>query len=213
MASSRFARSAYEIKSPRLIVRTATDSDATDFYDLMTNPKNFPFEEPEKDLTIEKLRTRIGRFAEFTAKGKNAFMVVVLRDTNQVIGHGSYNTFESQDPAEFLTDTTLSPGKKYMTDIGAIIDYRYWRKGYGMELVSALVEYAWIEFGCELFRTETGNDNDPWRALMRAMGLADFEGRHKASYDANQDVWVWKFDAGHWKQAKEKMKAEGKWAL
>ncbi|GJC84342.1 hypothetical protein ColLi_07180 [Colletotrichum liriopes] len=211
--SSRFARPAYEIKSPRLIVRSATDSDAKDFYNLMTNPENFPFEEPEKNLTIERLRTRIGRFAEFTAEGKNAFMVVVLQETNQLIGYGGYNTFESLDTAEFLTETTLSPGKKYMTDVGIIIDHRYRRKGYALELVCALVEYARVELDCELFRAETGNDNKPWRALMQAVGLADFEGRHKASYDADQDVWVWKFDSGHWGQAKAKMQAEGKWLL
>ncbi|KZL85123.1 gcn5-related n-acetyltransferase [Colletotrichum incanum] len=211
--SSRFARPAYEIKSPRLIVRTATNSDAEDFYDLMTNPENFPFEEPEKNLTIERLRTRIDKFTEFTAEGKNAFMVVVLQDTNQLIGYGGYNTFESIDPAEFLTETTLSPGKKYMTDFGIIIDHRYRRKGYGLELISALVEYARVELDCELFRAETGNDNESWRAFMRAVGLTDFEGRHKASYDANQVVWVWKFDSGHWDEAKEKMQANGKWLL
>ncbi|KAJ0165921.1 hypothetical protein CTA2_9443 [Colletotrichum tanaceti] len=213
MASSQFARTAYEINSPRLIVRTATDSDADAFHGLMTNPENFPFEEPEKNLTIERLRTRIGRFAEFTANGKNAFMVVVLRETGQLIGYGGYNTFESVDPVEFLSETTLSPGAKYMTDFGIIIDQSHWRRGYGLELVSVLVEYALVELGCELFRAETGDNNEPWRALMRAAGLADLEGRHQASYDANQEVWVWKFDSGHWKRAKEKMQAEGKWRL
>ncbi|KAK1979235.1 acetyltransferase [Colletotrichum cereale] len=213
MSSSQFARPAYEIKSPRLIVRTATDTDAEEYYKLMTNPENFPFEEIEKDLTLEKLRTRIGKFAELTAKGKNAFTVVALRDTNKLIGYGGYNTFEALDPAEFLTETTLSPGVKYMTDLGIIIDHEHRRKGYGMELISALVEHARVELGCELFRAETGTVNEPWRALMRAAGLAEFEGRHKASYDASQDVWVWKFDAGHWDQAKRKLQAEGGWLL
>ncbi|KDN69431.1 putative acetyltransferase [Colletotrichum sublineola] len=213
MASSKFARPAYEIKSPRLIMRTATDSDAEEFLNLLTKAENFPFGEPEKDLTLEKLRVRIGKFAESTAKGKDAFMVIALRDTNQLIGYGGYNTFESLDPAEFLTATTLSPGPKYMTDFGIMIDHEHWRKGYGMETISALVEHARAELGCELFRTETDNDNEPWRALMRALGLAGLEERHKASYDASLDVWVWKFDAGHWDQAKKRLKAEGKWVL
>jgi len=213
MASSPFARIAYEIKSPRLIVRTATEADTESLHKFLTTPENFPYEEPEKGLTFEKLRTRIGRFAESTAKGEDAFLIVVHRETSELIGYGGYNTFESVDPGEFLPETTLSPGKKYMTDIGIIIDHKHWRKGYGLELVSVLFEYARIELHINLFRAETGDDNEPWRSLMRAAGLAEFEGRNKASYDASQDVWVWKFDAGHWEQAKQKMQANGKWAL
>ncbi|WYZ46651.1 hypothetical protein EsH8_IX_000876 [Colletotrichum jinshuiense] len=213
MIYPQVARSAYEVNSSRLIIRTAIDSDTESFHKLLTTAENFPFEEPEKGLTIEKLRARIGRFAESTAQGKNAFMVVILHETNQLIGYGGYNTFESAEPAEFLRETTLEPGQKKMTDIGIVLDHKYWRKGYGLELVSVLVEFARLELGCELFRAETGNDNEPWRALMRAAGLAEFEGKHKASYDANQDVWVWMFDSGHWEQAKTKMQAEGKWLL
>lgn len=213
MASSRFARPSYEIQSPRLIIRTPTASDTEAFHGFLTTRENFPHEEPEKDLTLEKLRARIGRFAESAGRGENAFMVFVLRETGQLIGYGGYNTFESVEPGKFLSTPDTPLGEKYMTDFGIMIDHRYWRKGYGLELLSALVEYARGELGCELFRAETDNDNEPWRALMRSAGLAATEGRHKASYDENIDVWVWKFDAAHWEQAKKKLETEGKWLL
>lgn len=213
MASSPFARSSYEIQSPRLIIRTPSASDAEAYYKLLTTPENFSYEEAEQGLTLERLRVRIGRFAESVARGENSFMVIALRETGQLIGHGGYNTFESVELGQFLSISDALPGKKYMTDLGIMLDYSPWRKGYGLELLSALVEYARGELGCELFRAETGTDNEPWRALMRSAGLAAFEGRHKASYDENLDVWVWKFDAGHWEQAKQKMEAEGKWPL
>ncbi|KAK1713431.1 hypothetical protein CaCOL14_009347 [Colletotrichum acutatum] len=213
MASSQFCRASYEIVSPRLVVRTTTESDIESFHAIMTTPENFPFEEPEKDLTVVKLRARIQKFAKMSAEGKNAFLVVELRGTNELIGYGGYNTFESVDPTEFLDQTTLQGSKTYMTDIGIIIDHKHWRKGYGLELIIVLIEYAQNELGCEVFRAETGDDNKPWRALMRAAGLAKFEGRHKASYDEKQEVCVWKFDAGHWKQERERMQMEGKWPL
>ncbi|KAK1636343.1 acetyltransferase [Colletotrichum phormii] len=213
MSSSQFCRASYEILSPRLIVRTVTESDTESFHAIMTAPENFPFEQPEQGLSFEKLRARIEKFAKMSAEGKNAFLVVELRDTNELIGYGGYNTFESVAPTEFLDQTTLSGSETYMTDIGIIIDYKQWRKGYGLELISLLIEYAHNELGCEVFRTETGDDNEPWRALMRAAGLSRFKGRHKASYDEKQEVWVWKFDAGHWRQEKERMQVDGKWPL
>ena len=213
MDSALFARCAYEIQSPRLIIRTATTEDTEAYYKFLTTPENFPYEEPEQGLTLEKLRARIGRLAESTAHGKNAFVIVTLCETGQLIGHGGYNTFESVDYEQFLSLLDTPVGKKYMTDIGIAIAHTHWRKGYGLELLSALVEYAHGELGCELFRTETGIDNEPWRSLMRSAQLERFKGSHKASYDKNVDVWVWKFDANHWAEAKAKMKAEGKWYL
>jgi RimJ/RimL family protein N-acetyltransferase len=215
MASQDSTRTTLKIDSPRLIIRTAVQSDAEAFRDFLTTPGNFPFQEPEKDLTMDRIRTRIDKFANFTAKREHGWVVFVLRETKELIGYGGYNTFVSVDSAAFLAGgtTTLSPGEKRMTDLGINIDHRHWRKGYGLEILEALVEHARTDLGCELFRTETGDDNQPWRSLMRAAGLGQFESRQKASYDANQEVWVWKFDAGHWEQSKKKLQADGKWLL
>ncbi|KAF6796933.1 acetyltransferase [Colletotrichum sojae] len=204
-----------EIRSPRIVIRTAVDSDAEAFLKFLTTPENFPFQETEKDLTLDRIRTRIAKFAELTAKGKHGWVVFVLRETNELIGYGGYNGFKSVDPTEFLSGTTtLPPGEKgNMTDLGIGIDHRHWRKGYGLEILEALVEYARVNLGCELFRTETGDDNQPWRSLMAAAGLGQFESREKASYDANQEVWLWKFDAGHWEKSKAKLQGDGKWLL
>ncbi|KAK2025764.1 gcn5-related n-acetyltransferase [Colletotrichum zoysiae] len=213
MASQDPTRTALEIITPRLIIRTAIQSDAEAYLNYLTTPGNFPFQEPEKDLTMERIRTRIDKFADFTAKGENGWIVIVLRDTNELIGNGGYNTFEPVDPAGFLLPgtTTLPPGERRMTDLGIGIDYRRWRKGYALEALEALVEHARTNLGCEVFRIETGDDNQPWRSLMRVAGLGEFESRQKASYDASQEVWAWKFDSGHWSRSIKKLKGDGKW--
>ncbi|EFQ34286.1 acetyltransferase [Colletotrichum graminicola] len=214
MASQDSTKIPLEIVTPRLIIRTAVQSDAEAYLSYLTNADNFPFQEPEKDLKIDRLRTRIDKFADFTRKGENGWIVILLRDTNELIGNGGYNTFESVDPSEFLSGTTtLPPGEKRMTDLGIGIDHKHWRKGYGLEALEGLIEHARTNLGCELFRTETGDDNQPWRSLMRTAGLGEFEARNKASYDASQEVWVWKFDAGHWNQSVNKLKEDGKWLI
>ncbi|KAK1510146.1 acetyltransferase [Colletotrichum abscissum] len=81
-----------------------------------------------------------------SADGKNAFLVVETRDTDELIGYGGYNTSESVDPPD------VQGSKAYMTDIGIIIDHKHWRKGYGLVLISVLIEYAKNELGCQVFR-------------------------------------------------------------
>lgn len=212
--ASLFARAAYEIQTPRLILRSPTTADTEPLHKLLTTPGNDPYNPPEHGLTLEKLRARIGRFAESTARGENAWMVFVLRESHELIGFGGYNTFESVDePGPFLGRPNAPLGKKYMTDVGIMLDAEHWRKGYGREVLCALLEYARGVLGCELFRTETGDDNEPWKALMRSAGFGSFEAKGRASYDEKLEVWVWKFDAGDWDRAKGKMKAERKWPL
>ncbi|RYC65782.1 hypothetical protein CHU98_g473 [Xylaria longipes] len=60
---SPFARDAYEIRSPRLIIQTAFESDADDMHEFITNPDNNPHTQPESDATIESMRTRIRKWA------------------------------------------------------------------------------------------------------------------------------------------------------
>ncbi|KAK1991609.1 gcn5-related n-acetyltransferase [Colletotrichum falcatum] len=213
MASQDSARNTLEIVTPRLIIRTAVPSDAKAYLGYLTTPANFPFQEPEKDLTMDRIRARIDDFAESTARGENGWIVIVLRDTGELIGNGGYNTFEPVDAAGFLLPgtATLPPGERRMTDLGVGINHRHWRRGYALEALEALVEHARASLGCEVFRVETGDDNGPLRSLMRTAGLGGLESRHRASYDASQEVWAWKFDAGHWARSTAKLKGEGKW--
>ena len=100
-----------------------------------------------------------------------------------------------------------------MTDFGVVLDHRYWRRGFGSEIVCALVEYARRELGCVLFRTETGLENDEWRALMAALGLGRFEERDRASYDGDLECFVWRFEETSWEEVKKGLVADAKWPL
>ncbi|CAG9953410.1 unnamed protein product [Clonostachys rosea f. rosea IK726] len=190
----------------------ASEADTEAFHQFLINPKNFPHQPTETSLSPEQVRTRIGRFVELAAKGKNAWLVFILRETGEFIGYGGFNTFE-----EITSDQTSSetePQEKVlMTDLGVMIDHRYWRKGYGTEIMSALTEFACDQLGCGLVRVETGLENEPWRALSTSMGLGAYEDKSGASYDPNQEVLVWKYSSDQWKGAKDAMVADGNWRL
>lgn len=216
----RFPRETYEITSPRLVIRTALDSDAESLHQFLTTAENFPHTPYNKELTVDKLRGAIGRWKNMQANGDNAFLIIVLRQTGEIIGQGSYNCFEwSQAPAaqvgggEADETSRKTTKKKLLTDVGVMLDHRHWRKGLGAEAVCSLVEFAVEGLGCSLFRTETGKENDAWKGLIRCLGLSEFESFGPQSYDEKVQGWVWKFDADDWQQVRAKAQESGKWPL
>lgn len=211
-------RESYEITSPRLIIKTALESDAEDLHRFLTTAENFPHTPYDKDLTVEKLRGSIGRWKDMQAKRANAFLIVVLRETGEIIGQGSYNCFEWVAAAsETSTEGDAAPGqeetKKMLTDFGVMLDHQHWRKGLGTEAVCSLVDFAIEEVGCSLFRTETAEENEVWRDFMRRVGLEEFESFGPQSYDEKIKGWIWKFDADDWQTLKAKAQETGRWPL
>lgn len=210
----RFPRDEYEIVSPRLIIRTARESDAEGLLQYLQTPENFPYFPCEKDLTVEKLRGRVGRWKAMQPEGKNAFMVIILRQTGEVIGQGSYNCFEWTEPTAAAGDSgSEAKEKNLFTDLGVMLDHKHWRKGLGTEAYCSLMEFAIAELGCDLFRTETAAENEPWKATIRNLGLANVESFGPQSYDANVTGWVWKYDARDWQKAKAGLQEKGKWPM
>lgn len=210
--TQRFPRESYEIVSPRLIIRTALDSDAEGLHQFLTTAENFPHTPYNKELTVERLRGAIGRWKDMQPKGDNAFLIITLRQTGEIIGQGSYNCFEwVEAPAEASVEGRKK--KEMLTDLGVMLDHRHWRKGLGTEAICSLVDFAIEELGCTLFRTETAEENEPWRAIIQSVGLRDFESFGAQSYDEKVQGWVWKFDADDWQKVKSERQANGKWPL
>ncbi len=155
----------YEIETPRLVIRTAISSDADALYHFHSNSANLPYDNIDPNISPDVMRTRIGKWKASAAQGKNAFLVIALRETGELIGTGGFNCFEPQPGGDECSD------RPYLTDTGAMIDHSHWQKGYATEVLCASVEFAFNELGCQVIRIETGTENKPWRALMQAMGL------------------------------------------
>ncbi|KAI8243917.1 hypothetical protein K4K57_012762 [Colletotrichum sp. SAR 10_99] len=210
-----FPQEAYTITTPRLIIRSAVPEDDDALYKLLSTPENQPFDAVQPGLSPEVMRARINRWKPMTAAGKNAFMVVVLRETGEVIGNGGYNCFEDDSGTSVAQEDGEDgvQGRPYLTDTGVVLDHRHWGKGYGRETLCAKVEYAVEELGCRVVRVETADDNKPWRALMASLGLAEIETKGPVSYDENVIGWVYRIDSQQWRAVREDLKKRGKWPL
>lgn len=210
-----FPQEAYTITTPRLIIRSAVPEDDEALHKLLSTPENQPFDAVQPGLSPEVMRARIGRWKPMTAAGKNAFMVVALRETGEVIGNGGFNCFEDDNGTSVAQQDGEDGvrGRPYLTDTGVVLDHRHWGKGYGRETLCAKVEYAVEELGCRVVRVETADDNKPWRALMASLGLAEIETKGPVSYDENVIGWVYRIDAQQWRAVREDLKKRGKWPL
>ncbi|KAH8666908.1 hypothetical protein BX600DRAFT_436281 [Xylariales sp. PMI_506] len=221
--SFTFPPPTWEIKSPRLVIRTTVDADAETFVSLMHKPENQPQGETEfaKVETVDEKRARLARWRTTASEGRNAFLAVALRDKpDQVVGYMGFNTFRTRAEAEHTEperDGPPLPGVegRYLTDVGVNIDSEYQRKGFAREVMAAVVEYSLNgPLGCEIVRIETAFANEKWRGLMNAMGLNDTEASKPLSFTGyKNDGYVWEVNRVAWEKAKASMVASGTWPL
>lgn len=123
----------------------------------------------------DEQRENLSKQAGSTARGENAWLVVVLKPSNpapentdvlkvddcQLIGSTGFNEFKFRKDEE---------GKEILwTDVGCLIDWRFHRRGYALETLQAIFEYAFSELKAQKISAETNMENKPWRNLMDVM--------------------------------------------
>lgn len=194
-------RVAHRIQTQRLIICTATHEDASDIAALRGNPENNPYSGADSS-DPQVFKRRISNWKTANSEGRYAFLVILLRGSGELIGFGGYNEFRWISPTGGET-----AGEKNVleVDIGAQIDHRYWRKGYAREAFVSMVEYAFDDLGAVQISCDTNVRNEPWRGLMRSVGLGAKEERqvnpqgHPAS---GQTSSVWRFTRKSWEAEK-----------
>ncbi|KAJ8067319.1 hypothetical protein OCU04_004672 [Sclerotinia nivalis] len=80
-----WARPSHNFTTPRLILRSAFSSDARSFTTVRNDPKNSPFGGVvDPDLSIEVQAQRLEAQKISTAAGKNAWLVGILKDSEEL---------------------------------------------------------------------------------------------------------------------------------
>lgn len=220
-APAASAASGLSITSPRLTIRTAVPSDGEALVAYFSTPANFPWP-AETGLTLEKMLPRIDRWKDATAAGKSAFMVIVVRETDQLIGFGGFNSLPRTEPlgSKSTWEIRKAEGEEtvLVADVGVSIDHQQQRKGYAREAVCAVVEYGFEHLGCAYAHLDTQQSNEPMKALLAGLGVKGNEGDGSealpdaafsfASKSINYDV-----DKTDWASLREELKKKGAWPL
>lgn len=209
------------ITSPRLTVRTAVPSDGEALVTYFSNPANFPWP-AEKDLTLEKMLPRIDKWADATAKGNSAFMVIVLRETGELIGFGGFNNLPRTEPLGDQPPWKIRKGSGEGTvlaaDVGVSIDHQHQRKGYAREAVCAVVDYGFEKMGCAYAHLDTQTSNEPMKALMVTLGISGVEGDgseflEDTAFGFASKAINYNVDRETWNGRREELKRNGAWPL
>lgn len=197
----------YSITTPRLILRSAVPDDAEDLSALFTTQANFPFDAVDPTATAEVYRERIGRWAKTSAAGKNAFLAIVRRADNQLIGSGGFNSLEIKSESE-----ADGPGV-LVADTGIVIDHRSWRQGYAFEVLCATFEYGFDTLGAARFTLDTAKENEPWRTLMNKLGLGHTESQRPSWRKKDELEYFYQVGRADWQAARAALQEKGQWPL
>lgn len=182
---------------------------------------NFPWP-VEKDLTLEKMLPRIDKWADATAKGSSAFMVVVVRDTDELIGFGGFNSLPRTEPLGDQPAWKIRKGSGEGTvlaaDVGISIDHRHQRRGYAKEAVCAVVEYGFEQLGCAYAHLDTQTSNEPMKALMDGLGIKGIEGDgsepgEDSAFGFASKAINYNVDRATWNGIREELGRKGTWPL
>lgn len=222
---TEFPPKSWRIETPRLVIRTPEPADATAMVEVLSNPANLPMGETKAPprSTEEKVRERLERWCKLAVEGRMVTLVVALRDQaggagdGAIVGYMGFNCFRTRGELEGTEperqDPTPGLEGRYMTDLGVTIDHAHQRRGYSTEVVCASTEFAFEEVGCQVVRLETALLNEPWRALMRFMGLGGLEEKATVSFGDKSEGYIYKVDKAVWQKAKAELKEKGKWPL
>lgn len=163
---------------------------------------------------------RMVNWQKASEEGRYAFTVILLRSPSEssspgeseqgegkLIGFGGFNEFRWVKSLDGRVDNVLE------VDVGAQIDHKHWRKGYGREAFVAMVEYAFTKLGAEQLSCDTDFRNEPWRELMKTVRLEKNEQAHvngEGHPACGDKSWLWRFNRGDWQTAKAEMGKSGK---
>ncbi|GKT41963.1 uncharacterized protein ColSpa_02144 [Colletotrichum spaethianum] len=207
-------QAAYKMCTLRLVIRSTPPDDAKALYGNLSTPENFPFSSVPPDTSPGGMCAHIERWGHDTASGKKAILMVTLRETGEVIGHGGFNCFETtegqtfdvalqnaQDEKEEVEGSCIEERRAapYLTDFGVLLNHHHW------------IEFAIEEIGCSIVRIETDLKNERWRALMTSIGLGRLEVEQPVTYGEHNIGWVYKIDRKTWSEAREGLKRGGEW--
>ncbi|MBQ3275911.1 MAG: GNAT family N-acetyltransferase [Oscillospiraceae bacterium] len=142
------------IETPRLVLRKAVDADLDAIWHNVWSDETLAETMLwTPTLTREEALARLERTKNHQAENYGFF--VCRRDTDEPIGFGGVRE--------------ISPGE--YDETGLCIARQYQRRGYGKEMLTALIELVFGELGGSRFHYSCFHNNDASAALCRGCGF------------------------------------------
>jgi [ribosomal protein S5]-alanine N-acetyltransferase len=200
MASLNHLPSNYQVSTPRLMIRTAKVEDAHNLQEMVWHEDNNEYMEPGSPMPLGEFQKRIEQMKNSSSGSKIAYLLICLKDTDEVIGFGRFDSKKHQTAFQ---------------NVGLAIEDKYRRMGYGREALCALFEMAFDVIKLEKVRAKSSSENRPFNELMRSLKLQDTSdsgAKSNNSYAILADP-VYSISKAAWTEAADFMTEKGYWPL
>lgn len=143
------------IETPRLILREHEASDLDTIYKI-SQTDGFDYfcfdgtKEKAEDFIKEAKRTQ--KLDPKTGKRPNHMLAIVIKDTGELIGHTCMEAVNYVNGADY--------------EVNFFVDPKYQNKGYGLEAILNLTDYAFQEYKLPIITVTVHPDNGPSRHLI-----------------------------------------------
>lgn len=147
-----------QIQTERLIVRDFIESDSFDAYQYLKDDRVMKWIEPA--FTQKEAE----EFVRIYGCEKKMVYSLIEKKSEKLIGHIIFHPYDAMDEYE----------------IGWILEYEAWGKGYAVEISKKLIEYAFSELKVRRLIAETVRDNQKCLNVIRKLGMRENEERSAA---------------------------------
>lgn len=148
------------LETDRLLLREMKLSDAEALFEMDRNPKvhEYLWNNPLTD--VSEVKNIINSVQEQYKQNKIGRFVMVLKETNKVIGW-----------AGLKFNTEMVNNKIHFYDIGYRLDEKFWGKGYASE-----ASFAWLDYGLKTMKipvmeAAAHSDNIASNRILQKIGL------------------------------------------
>lgn len=148
------------LETDRLLLREMKLSDAEALFEMDRNPKvhEYLWNTPLTD--VNEVKNIINSVQEQYKQNKIGRFVIVLKETNEVIGW-----------AGLKFNTEMVNNKIHFYDIGYRLDEKFWGKGYASE-----ASFAWLDYGLKTMKipvmeAAAHSDNIASNRILQKIGL------------------------------------------
>ena len=148
------------IETERLLLRPILNSDAEALFEMDNNPNVHLYLGNEPVQNIDDVYGYINSIQSQYIKNEIGRFVVVLKDTNEVIGWAGI---------KFVTEPENNHVNFY--DIGYRLQEKHWRKGYGLEAAKAWLDYGFNQMKISIIIATAHIDNNGSNAILQKIGM------------------------------------------
>ena len=148
----------FEIRTRRLLMRPLHADDAPGMYAIYSDPETMRYWSSNRIAELQEAAQMVSQDLQLQFGGTAAFWAVVLPKTGRVIGKFTLFHIDRDNRR---------------AELGYVLNRRFWGKGYGSELLGALLQTCFEHFELHRLEADIDPDNAASLALLRKHGFRE----------------------------------------